>query len=135
MTDLSFKCQIYGWRKHRPCSGTTDDGTDRPCQCQCHRKRGEVSFSLSAQGSQADVLASLSYQNVSGALGASALSLLLDELRGAPDQLNGTPLYYNVVASGHSDETGTSAPSLSISLSSKYAAQPKPTDEESSAVG
>jgi hypothetical protein len=89
-----------------------------------------VSFSLSAQGSRADVLASLSYQQVSGSLGATALGVLLDELRGAPDELNGSPLYYHVVASGHSDETGTSAPSLSITLASGYAAVPKPAEEE-----
>jgi hypothetical protein len=36
---LSFKCSMYGLAPsahHTPCSGTTDDGTDRACECKCH---------------------------------------------------------------------------------------------------
>jgi hypothetical protein len=33
---LSLKCRLYGDRPHSPCSGTIDDGTDRPCGCPCH---------------------------------------------------------------------------------------------------
>lgn len=33
---LSLKCRLYGDRPHQPCSGTVDDGTERPCECVCH---------------------------------------------------------------------------------------------------
>ena len=33
---LSFKCRMYGDRPHDPCSGTTDDGSELPCECPCH---------------------------------------------------------------------------------------------------
>jgi hypothetical protein len=33
---LSLKCRMYAERSHDPCSGTTDDGTERACQCWCH---------------------------------------------------------------------------------------------------
>lgn len=35
-SDLSLLCRIQQDRAHRPCSGTTDDGTDSPCSCLCH---------------------------------------------------------------------------------------------------
>lgn len=44
---LSLKCRIYSEQglKHAPCSGTTDDGTERPCGCWCHvrQPRGAIS--------------------------------------------------------------------------------------------
>lgn len=36
MTKFSLKCRLYGDRAHTPCSGTTDDGTESPCECPCH---------------------------------------------------------------------------------------------------
>ena len=35
---LSLKCKLYGDRPHDPCSGTTDDGLESPCECWCHRR-------------------------------------------------------------------------------------------------
>lgn len=43
---LSVKCRIYGDRVHRPCSGTTDDGTGRLCQCRCHGEPARVTYPL-----------------------------------------------------------------------------------------
>lgn len=37
--NLSFKCHMYGDREHTPCSGTTDDGTNSPCEHWCHVPR------------------------------------------------------------------------------------------------
>lgn len=37
--NLSFKCRMYGDRPHDPCSGTTDDGRELPCECWCHGAR------------------------------------------------------------------------------------------------
>lgn len=33
---LSLKCRVYWNAPHEPCSGTADDGTQRPCGCRCH---------------------------------------------------------------------------------------------------
>lgn len=35
--ELSLKCRLYGERPHSPCSGTTDDGFEKPCLHWCHR--------------------------------------------------------------------------------------------------
>jgi O-acetyl-ADP-ribose deacetylase (regulator of RNase III) len=35
---LSFKCKTYGSQSHDPCSGTTDDGRELPCECWCHTR-------------------------------------------------------------------------------------------------
>jgi hypothetical protein len=29
---------MYGDQDHTPCSGTTDDGTESPCEHWCHQK-------------------------------------------------------------------------------------------------
>ena len=36
LAHVSLRCKLYADRPHRPCSGTIDDGTERPCQCKCH---------------------------------------------------------------------------------------------------
>jgi hypothetical protein len=33
---LSLLCRVHGGKPHRPCSGTTDDGTNSACLCWCH---------------------------------------------------------------------------------------------------
>lgn len=39
MLNLSFRCRMYGDRPHDPCSGTTDDGYNLPCECWCHARK------------------------------------------------------------------------------------------------
>lgn len=39
---LSLKCKLYGDQQHAPCAGTIDDGTERPCECRCHARPGNV---------------------------------------------------------------------------------------------
>jgi hypothetical protein len=37
-TQISFLCSMYGRRPHAPCSGTTDDGFEKPCLHWCHQQ-------------------------------------------------------------------------------------------------
>lgn len=87
-----------------------------------------MSFSIVARGKRLDALRSLQYQSASGALGAAVLLSLHGALADAPDEIAGTPVIYNISASGHGDILGESVPYLDIKLSGTLEQPEQPAD-------
>lgn len=67
----SLMCQIYGSQPHTPCSGTTDDGLNQPCECLCHatnQVKAENEHVLRAISGDDKLVAAVGMLNRTGAI-------------------------------------------------------------------